>query len=393
MEAENFEAANVVMVTSMTEPVNLKTLYRILPITYTNFIFGSKNENSKIRNSRVRIPYFGVENIIVSIRYNNMSRGVRNTGGQLKNVASIDLQHCEKNIHLKISESKIQLSGALSGLMGDSAFRTVIKHMEMGSNNWKHVKSLPKNILDNTILHLKNTLDRELKDGDIYGDMEIVSKSLGNNELKIDNQCAMYLSAFAHEYNCWEEFKGKIDEILSVEDPIYDKIPDIERSTIHNAVYHYEIGHTVSMIRLAKGLNQLGYGVSYHNWWKPKQMSVMVPIYDKYNRPADISEFSHNGTYYPGLEVNKNLIEKAADGIEPGSPYEEEVKSPNYLVAKPDKISAHRFTLYQKGTIRQSSPSIHEDALKVRNRLLNDIHEIVDSYKDQLIDGRLVSKV
>ena len=92
----------------------------------------------------------GAPNTIVAIRHNGKSRGIRTGEGQLSNVVSIDLQCYDKNIHLKLSNGKIQLTGALSEEMGSGASQILCLHLNMAQDHIQHIRELSSEIKDLT---------------------------------------------------------------------------------------------------------------------------------------------------------------------------------------------------------------------------------------------------
>src|SRR5437868_5497725 len=120
------KASTLTMTTPLNGVVDIDTLFRLLPITYPKTLSGGPIQ---IPKSRGKIPFFGLEGIIISARYAKKSRGARVGGGFMSNVISVDLQTGQKNIHLKVSGSKLQLTGALSEEMGDRAFSTMCWHV------------------------------------------------------------------------------------------------------------------------------------------------------------------------------------------------------------------------------------------------------------------------
>lgn len=383
-----FRATNMVMVTHANQNINLLSLYELLTLVQVDFTVGMKHSEG----SRVKVPFFGVEGAIVAVRFMNKSRGIRNKGGQLRNVVAIDIQYCNKNIHLKVSTNKVALMGALTEAMGNGAFQLLLAHMEMVQGHYAWLKQLPADKLQASIKWLCETLygpptDEDLRNTLKKRDDPDVMKAFASLPRDVDKRTVTYLSMFAHEYKFYNDFVTKLETILTLQAPIYTQLPKLGPGKIHNAVYNYRIGCRVSLVQLCRLLLERGYGASYQNWCKSKSMQVMVPIKSNDALDAlqdlDLEDEGDEGDeekFHLPLPVKQEMKVGAE---QPGTP---EVPSPPAAKSDRAKRPAHRFTIYQGGAIRQSSPSIHTVAEQVKNTLLKDIHEILATAEtDKLI--------
>ena len=147
MSAE-FKASNMVMVTPLLGSVDIAAVYHVLPLSCPRSVTGETIQI--VSGAREKVPYYGAPNTIVSIRHNRKSRGIRTGEGQLSNVVSIDLQCYDKNIHLKLSNGKIQLTGALSEEMGSGASQILCQHLNMAQGHIQHINELSPEIKDLT---------------------------------------------------------------------------------------------------------------------------------------------------------------------------------------------------------------------------------------------------
>ena len=147
MSAE-FKASNMVMVTPLLGSVDIAAVYHVLPLSCPRSVTGETIQI--VSGAREKVPYYGAPNTIVAIRHNGKSRGIRTGEGQLSNVVSIDLQCYDKNIHLKLSNGKIQLTGALSEEMGSGASQILCLHLNMAQEHIQHISELSPEIKDLT---------------------------------------------------------------------------------------------------------------------------------------------------------------------------------------------------------------------------------------------------
>ncbi len=395
-----FKAANMVMVTHLSQALSLPSVYELLTIVGVDFTFGTKHAFG----SRVKIPYFGAEGAIVSVRFKNKSRGIRNEGGQLRNVVAVDLQYSGKNIHLKVSENKLALMGALTEAMGNGAFQKLLEHLNMVQDHWLHIRNLPADVRHASIKWLCELLygppvpPMPVEPTTVVESVNVLAafsttytlKKLTDPDVKaaflnipvtVDTRCVMYLVMFAHEFQYYHDFVNKIDVLLTLSLPIYQRVPILGAAKIANAVYNYKVGTRVSLITLCRELHVRGYCVSYHNWVKSKSLHVMVPIMGREDEMMEIDEelTPEEGDLSPasGLPLPDEGPDERASPTELLTPRSAEavLKFPS----KPDKTKhpAHRFMIYQSGSVRQSSPCIHTVAEQIKLRLVRDIRDIV----------------
>ena len=143
-----FKASNMVMVTPLLGSVDIAAVYHVLALSCPRSVTGETIQI--VSGAREKVPYYGAPNTIVAIRHNGKSRGIRTGEGQLSNVVSIDLQCYDKNIHLKLSNGKIQLTGALSEEMGSGASQILCLHLNMAQDHIRHISELSPEIKDLT---------------------------------------------------------------------------------------------------------------------------------------------------------------------------------------------------------------------------------------------------
>ena len=398
------QSTNMVMVIPLNRTLNLPALYELLTLAIVDFVVGT----NPAPGGRAKVPYFGKEQVIVGARFRDQSRGIRKNGGQLRNVVAIDLQHCQKNIHLKVSETKITMMGLLSEAMGTTCAQVLLAHIDMVQNHWLHLRGLSSETLNASIQWLCGSLYEE--DGKRKSDAEIADVFAKIPE-GIDERGTRYLSMFAEEYELYSDFAAKLQTVLTLPTPICPRLPTLGLGKISNAVYNYNIGSRVSLITLCQELLKRGYGASYHNFHRSKSLQVVIPLSpeerqwsaegesdDDLPTPDDsqLSEdvqalaTSSEASDLPVEGLGDDLVSSPeGKGELPLSGEKEsltsEVSQPNLVESKTHtksktkiKLPAHRFTIYQGGAIRQTSPCIHIHADQARNKLLRDVREILE---------------
>jgi hypothetical protein len=146
------EASTITMVCSLAGEIDIGAACEILPVYHPLNTDGTKFYHPlKTRN---KIPYFGVKNAIVCVKYKGAIRGIRQNKGQMNNVISIDLQCCNKNINIKLARQKMQLTGASSEAMGNEAFQAMCDIINNISIELSYFSTLDEEIIKNTVAFL-----------------------------------------------------------------------------------------------------------------------------------------------------------------------------------------------------------------------------------------------
>lgn len=326
---ENFKTSNIVLLGYLDQSIELGQLFEVLTIIPFDFTVGDKTFQIK----RETVPYFGFENIIIGVRYKNKNRGIVRKGGHLSPVIGVDLQCFQKNINLKISTDKIQLTGAKSEEMGVSAIHLLLSHLEMCHANLSHLISLTKQVKNKTREWVLNTLihDNSFRE-------ENVEDLLINPPLDVDLRTAMFLGMFSCEFESVVDYETKLNLILSYETLPFKEVPKLISYRICNGVYNYFLGKRISLVKTSTILHNLGYTVSYHNWSSGKKMHVLIPA--------------------------------TTETTSPFSPLSQDNETPNF----------HRFMISQSGAVRQTSPTCFNEAFQAYERLMNDItHNVLNT--------------
>jgi hypothetical protein len=116
-----------------------------------------ENEDEETKVVRLRIPYFGHENIIVSCRTGNQSRGLRQGGKQLQHVVGIDLQLHGKNYHLKLSANNIHLTGGKFEELGEETFLYLSDYLNLIQEEYlSKIKKLSNDDIEIILDHFYN---------------------------------------------------------------------------------------------------------------------------------------------------------------------------------------------------------------------------------------------
>lgn len=328
----DFKPSNMVMVVRFQNSLNLMSVFELLTIVPFMYEINSKS------NNRDKIPYFGVERAIVGIRYKKINRGIRKGDNSMSNIIALDFQYCKKNIHIKLSKNNLVIVGILNKNMGLEVAKIVLMHIKM-----VYELFLLKNKINAS--KLVDKLLKVIKNGEnvyMYDD-EIVSNFI--NSLKPnDYNFIKYLTMFTADYTSYEKFSSKVKDLMNKEFVCYKKFPEITYYEIVNGIYHYNIGLPLSLINLTKFLDSKGLSVLYNNWDEPNFMYLMIP-----------------------LAIVEDENETSLENLK-----KRDFKTP--------KIKSHRFRINKSGTIRQTSPTDVDDAIKIKNFLLYELSEFLQDF-------------
>lgn len=352
-DPNNSQASTITMTSTLTANVNIQLAYELLPILHPRNPNGTRFIHPI--NTRNKIPYFGVENAVVCVKYKGRIRGIRQNTGQMNNVASIDLQTGNKNVNIKLARTQVQLTGANSEEMGENSFRVMCSHINMIQSHLNHIRSLDEEVRQNTINWVAGKAFEILSDNpesDLEYRLHYLSMSTIEKEssiYNIDTTFASFLWNFAEDYDIAtdysEAFKNIVKICYDVNANICDNYVDITECNIQNSVYNYNINQEVSLIGLAQHLSNKGFSVSFHNW-NSTPLKVSIPIYND-----SASETSDETT--------------ESDGIRTVS------------INSSGKIKVHRFTVHRKLSVKQTSPTNSTQAAEARNSFLEGVADFL----------------
>ena len=487
MSLNAFKVSTMVMVASLTGNVDIAAAYQVLPLTCPKSITGQTI--SIVSGAREKVPYYGTPNIIVGLRYNGQSRGIRTGGGQLSNVVSIDLQCQEKNIHLKLSNNNVQLTGALSEEMGCNAFEILCQHLNMAQSHIDHIASLSleikeatrqwvllvskgptvaepngKGVFASTIsagsnhvppspppslndlqtivkLHRRTTgadgkskqprtapLIRLPTSGMVgqtsvsrskttpnspyntgsdtlptlplptltvrsvsttqplntqYRVIEMTHQLLQSCPATVDVRMAGFLLVHTFGYDFHRDYDSKVNNLLQIKFVCMPNL-HINSARVSNAVYNYKssLVEPLPLLQISEFLHRKELDVSYHNW-NSRCVYISIPVLRKDESSPTNQDFSPSLSER-GLESNHSYTTEVSvlSSVHGDSELDlsvdsedEEVESVRCSSKHKDKIYAHRFTIYSKGTVRQSSPTTYEQAYAAYTKVMSLLEE------------------
>jgi hypothetical protein len=355
---KSLEASTITMITSLKGLVEIAAAFELLCLIYpknpdgTRFIHPTKTRN--------KIPYFGVSNSIVCVKYKGSVRGIRQNEGQMNNVVSVDLQCCNKNINLKLAKTKIQLTGASSEEMGNEAFEILCAHLNMIQSHIEYKNSLSEEVKNKTLDFFRK--------GNVF--------NLESLPEDVDIRLATFLSMYMEDFEDYNTFLEKIERIMLIETVCTENIqPYVSR--ISNSVYNYTLNREISLIQMTQHLYKKGFNVSFHNW-SSTYLNVSIPILKEAPSEEEGLEGSEeNYSKTPGSSSSGETIKTVSTKSDTSFSSEASEKSDALEKLDNDKIKAHRFIIYRGGSIKQTSPTSFGEALEARNMILESIEDFV----------------
>lgn len=248
---------------------DLKILFDLLQIIYFDYTIGTKLKDM----GRETVPYFGIENIIVGLKYENEMRGIKRKDGYIKGVLGIDIQCCNKNIHLGISRTKIHITGSKNENMSTYAVEIFLQHVQMINDNFLRLKNTENlNIIYEWLLnHVKINFELNI---------DVFFEQLPEN---LDKDCCTFLFLYAYEYKNTSQFMENyykklyiINHYIFNNNSLIEKIPTIKSCEICNVIYNFNLGKEIKLKETNMYLINLGYKSSYNNLIG-KKIYVVIP--------------------------------------------------------------------------------------------------------------------
>lgn len=348
LEKKDFNPSTVTMVSNFSMSINPLDLANYLPVVH---LFDKKTgERLKlVSGSRNSIKYYGIECIIISVCYKKIRRGMRT--GAMNNMVSVDLQYNNKNIHIKISSTTLTSVGTSDFEFGNNVFKIMTNHINMLNRNIKYIRNTDKEILNKNLSWLFENCSDETNN--LIPMNQIKEKMLKETNLdhNIIKSCIVYIDDF--EKNETSKYKEKIISFCNNCSYLENDLIFV-KSNIFNSVYHVNIFKNIEkripLHKLAPYLAQKNFIVEFHNW--------------------------------------------TSEGVNICFEIEEEKLGPHHN----QKDYKHRFTIHERGTIRQCSPTFKDESYRYYLGLIKQIHKFfieenidkLEDYKEHIISTKVI---
>ena len=331
-----FKITNIVMGVFFVNIFNLRNLSELIPCIFIPNFSYKKGKS---------IPFFGIENCVISCNSKYELRGIRKECKIFKNSVCVDFQNETKNIHIRISNNNFHITGSKSYEMGLKASQNFILLLHKVDAIWIKFYILDlgtkQKILEKSYFLLLHKNEKDLL---MFNDPEVLDrmKEIKKSDFGIYLDIIYQIILFSFDYPTVDRFYSKLQRILNLipcKNSFFyneDKLV-LLGSKMYNGVYNYKYPFSFHLPRISKFLYEKGYIVSYDNISKPTNMEVVITV------PENEITF----------EYTKDVTLK----------YKTSKKESQYK-----KIPTHKFNINKNGSVLQTSPtlsSIAEEKFKI----------------------------
>lgn len=330
-EFNNFKPNNMVVLFEWDTPFNLYDSFTSIPIV-------KGDGEAIIKGKKIKIPYFGVEGIIVNIRYKKKSRGVRPKTTRSDNFVSVDFQIDQRNVHIKLSNYNALVMGVDSYDTALNAMNSFLKIIEMTNNNNNYLRSslekIPRlnSLIENMFTDLPDCKD-------------FINECVKHN---IDVKLGLICLSHAYEANSYTDYETSLRNII---DCNLIKQINIRKSSVSNSGFNYRLNYSEGEFKSDYNfvLNTLAVNINNIN-------PTDIKITDENGEPVivDMIIASHHNWYSKYVNVVIRIISEGGESL-------------------------HRFNISEGGSIRQWSPSMITDSYTVYCLFVDIINHIINS--------------
>src|SRR5258706_4451233 len=349
-ESEKFNPNNMVIVIRWKGTINLAEAFISLPIFVVDVPLS--------KGGKIKIPYYGVEDVIVSIRYKKESRGIRDASGQSDNFVSVDLQINKRNVHIKLSSKNALVMGVTSVEEGSEAVNCLLDLIYITDQNLNYLRQVSNDVIESAYTYVEKvstdcTPGLNLPDSDVFiNDLEVYN--IAHPETPVDERVGKIMLARGYELTCFEDLRHTMALLLRQKMIDPDSVEIVE-TEVSNSAYNYKLnfydasGEPLDGVFILKNLalaiinmQNSNITAAHHNWHS-KYANVVI---------------STRGIVEGKLSLcNSTTEENVAQHI-------------------------HRFNISEMGSIRQWSPSLKDEAYLVHQELLIILTNLIGEYTD-----------
>lgn len=224
-------------------------------------------DGEKIKN-RITLKNYGLDGALISMRYKNMNRGIRQGGSSFSNSVAGDFQCCKKNVHVKISSTKFTWTGILSEEMAIEASIKLCDLFNLVQDNINYIK---KSNLDDILFWINQNYNAILNHCKFQDNLEINIPD--NIDLKLFDILSVYIpetKKYEDLYNLIEKMKNLGILCSSELCPLRYELCSI--ATMSKIDFDQEL----PLIPLSEYLFYQGVNIHYDNS-KGREINILIP--------------------------------------------------------------------------------------------------------------------
>ena len=350
-EPENFNPNNMVICIRWKGNINLAEAFTSLFIYIV--------DNPILKEGKVKIPYYGVEDVIVSIRYKKESRGIREASEQSDNFVSVDLQINKRNAHIKLSSGNALVMGVTSVEDGTAAVNCLLDLIYITDQNLKYLRTVSPETMEAVYEYIKSkvtedTVGMGLPDSDIF--LTQLEEYNQNNNAVVDERVDKMMLARGYEVKNMMNLKKAMTTLIK-QKTVDPDIVEIMETDVTNSAYNYKLQFFNKSGEIVKGVFILKH--------------LALAVINMQN--ANITAAHHNWhSKYANVVISTRGMTNGKLNFEDNG----DDTLPQHI---------HRFNISEEGSIRQWSPSLKEEAYLVHCTLLEILSNLISDYSDVFI--------
>ena len=351
--------------------INLNKIFFLIPITKIPYEVTSK------ARIRYKIPHYDKPGSILSMRYRGMTRGIlRSTSPtHFKNSITLDLSLKEKNVNIKLcnsktrtSGSKMQMCGAKSLAQGMEGATEILKKIEKIQTILNRVESNPEmkrkclDHLKEAVVETNEPLWKYKPSSSIFipppvlevvqDDLQWKLCTLAATKQSLDDMVKEYTSRFAEVKNmsAWLRDSLCILRNLKYNEPSEEEKKELDLEYIDFFLQEYEEIHSldkfVEKMDFISNIGELYEGDLHISEVSKAMVNFNYSLGGPIDRFQLMKNFHGKGDFYAHFHNSTEHY------VTVELPYV--VKDPSRK--KKSKKPCHTFLIYQSGLVTQSGP-------------------------------------
>lgn len=256
---DKLKITTITMVFILESHINIVDVFHLLPVTKMNIPMSKKMTTKKFK-----LPKSDIVGAILSIRHENITRGIIRNAKFFKNAVSIDISTSIKNINVKLLCNKIHLCGATSIENGLEAATLIIDHIKRIKiyMDYLHANQIEFQAILIWLAHATKgtgnikTIYEQLVCQNNYV-LNVITEQPDFNVVippilpkEFNNEVVNYLLSLTTDLNYYGDYMNKMRNLLKFK-PVYTT-PDIKIIKTNEVMvnYNYNLGYKIDRNKL-----------------------------------------------------------------------------------------------------------------------------------------------